>query len=258
MKSKDEEIKKSPFVITICSGKGGVGKSFIASNLAYLASKEGIKTLKWDADSNFPNQHIMFGVEPPVRLNEVYGGNIDIEKAIYNLSLGLDLLAGSTASGNIVSQSSELVLEIYKELLLKTEYDLIIIDTPAFSSEDVLQCCNIADLIGVTINDEPTSLLDAYGLLKILLSYIGKEYINLIVNNVIDFEDADEISSKLNLATDKFLNTKLEVLGFIPYDRNIRKSILSQNIFLKEFEDSEAIPHLRKLKNNIIGRTGLN
>lgn len=257
MNKIESEIKKNPFVVTICSGKGGVGKSFITSNIAALAAKEGLKTLVWDADSNFPNQHILFGVEPQIRLNEVYSGNIDLNKAIYKYNSGLDLLAGRPASGNINYQSSESILELYKNLLVETDYDLILIDTPAFSSEDVLQCCNIADRISIIVNDEPTSLLDAYGLLKILLAYIGKEYINLIVNNVIDFEDADEISTKLNLATEKFLKTKLEVVGFIPYDRNVKRSILAQNLFINEFENSEATEYLIKLKNDLLEKFGI-
>jgi flagellar biosynthesis protein FlhG len=246
------EIKNNPFVITVCSGKGGVGKSFITSNIASLLSQEGLKVLVWDADSNFPNQHILFGVEPQIRLNEVYNGQINLKKAIFQYSSGLDILAGKPAVGNINYQSAESILDLYKKLLIETNYDVILIDTPAFSSEDVLQCCNIADRISVVVNDEPTSLLDAYGLLKILLSYIEKDYLNLIVNNVIDFEDADEISSKLNLATEKFLKTKLDVLGFIPYDRNIKKSIVAQNLFINEYGDSEAVEYLLKLKDNLL------
>lgn len=248
------EIKKIPFVLTICSGKGGVGKSFISSNIGKIASKKGIKTLIWDADQNFPNQHILFGVEPQVRINDVYEEKVELNRAFFEIDTNLFLLAGVPATGNFKKQNAEIVLDLYKKLLIESEFDLIIIDTPAFSSDDVLQCCNIADLIAIIINDEPTSLLDAYGLLKILLSYIEKDFVKLLVNNVIDFEDADEISNKLNLATENFLNTELDVLGFIPYDREIRQSIIKQKLYTEELPDSDASKQLKKIAQIIFDR----
>jgi flagellar biosynthesis protein FlhG len=248
------EIKKVPFVLTVCSGKGGVGKSFISSNIANLAAKKGLKTLVWDADQNFPNQHIMFGVEPPIRISDVYEDKVDLSRALFEIKQDLYLLAGAPATGNFKRQNAEVVLDLYKKLLLEGDFDLVIIDTPAFSSDDVLQCCNIADLITIIINDEPTSLLDAYGLLKILLSYIEKDFVNLLVNNVIDFEDADEISMKLNMATENFLNTEIEVLGFIPYEREIRQSIIKQKLITDEAPLSDASGALKKITKIVLNK----
>ena len=240
----------SPFVVTLASGKGGVGKSFIASNLANLLSRSGYSVLLWDADMHFPNQHLMLGVEPPIRLSEVYSGDIDLLKAIYPINDRLHLLADTPATGEIRDYSSEAILNVYKQLLIETKYDIIIVDTPALTNDEVLQCCNIADLILMIVNDEPTALLDTYGLIKILLPYIGKEYINLLVNNVIDLEDADEISGKLNLATAKFLNVELDFIGFLPYDREVRQSIVKQQL-LTEYESNDLVEALNKIVKNI-------
>lgn len=247
-----EEIYRSPFVITVCSGKGGVGKSFISANLANLLADKGLAVLLWDADMHFPNQHLLVGAEPPVRLSEVYSGEMTVLQAIYKTTDNLHLLADTPATGQMREYSAEAILNVYKQLLIETEYDVIIIDTPALTNDEVLQCCNIADLITIVVNDEPTSLLDAYGLLKIILPYIGNEFINLLVNNVIDVEDADEISEKLNLATEKFLKTKLDVIGFIPYDRAIRQSIVQQKLFTDFVKEGEVIKAFEDLISKIL------
>ncbi|MCX6147944.1 MAG: hypothetical protein NTW25_11965, partial [Candidatus Kapabacteria bacterium] len=101
------------------------------------------------------------------------------------------------------------------------------------------------------------SILDAYGLLKLILPIVPKDYINLLVNNVIDFEDADEITFKLNLATEKFLKVKLDVTGFVPYDRIIRQSILQQDLFVNANPDSEPTLALKKIAKNLLAKINL-
>ncbi|MCL5992427.1 MAG: P-loop NTPase [Bacteroidetes bacterium] len=250
----EEEFKeqlKMPFVITVCSGKGGVGKSFCAANLAYTLSKQSLSVLVWDANMHYPNQHILFGVEPPVRLKEVYSGRMKVESAIYGITDKLFILADHFATGkNHVLKSSE-ILDVYIDILQSTKFDVIIIDTPASDTEDVFQCCNIADLICVVVTDEPTSLLDAYGLIKILLGFIERNKIHLLVNNVIDGEDADDITAKLNLAANKFLNINLDVIGYIPYDRAVKLSILNQELYMLTNDDSEAAVSLKVLSGKI-------
>ncbi|TAL68411.1 MAG: MinD/ParA family protein [Bacteroidetes bacterium] len=250
----EEEFKeqlKMPFVITVCSGKGGVGKSFCAANLAYALSKQSLSVLIWDANLHYPNQHILFGVEPPVRLKEVYSGKKKVESAIYRIEDNLFILADQFASGkNHVLKSSE-ILDVYIDILQTTKFDIIIIDTPASDTEDVFQCCNIADLVCVVVTDEPTSLLDAYGLVKILLGFIDKGKIHLLVNNVIDGEDADDITEKMNLAAKKFLNVRLDVIGFIPYDRAVKQSILNQELYMMTNVGSEAVNSLIELSGKI-------
>jgi flagellar biosynthesis protein FlhG len=143
--------------------------------------------------------------------------------------------------------NGDILMQLFKDIIIENDFDVIILDTPAAGSNELLQFCNFADLMCLVINDEPTSLLDAYGLIKILLQFFGKRDIVLLANNVIDADDAIDITKKLNLATNKFLKINLDVLGYIPYDRTVRQSIMHQEPFIKYQSESEA----SKAVNNI-------
>ncbi len=247
------DTTNAPYIITICSGKGGVGKSILTANLSRALSKVNNRVLIWDADMSFPNQHLLNGVEPPVRLKDVYKLMIPIDKAQFKLDDNLHIMADSPATGSYESFDPSLISNVYEQLAVQNRFDVVLIDTPAGNSLEVLQCCSFSDMICVVITDEPTSLLDAYGLIKILINYIEIDKIKLFVNNVIDLEDADDISAKLNLATENFLKMKFEVLGFIPYDRSVRQSILQQEPFIlsnPEAEASQAIDSISKKLND--------
>ncbi len=223
----------SPKVISIVSGKGGVGKSVLTANLAFQLSESGKKVLIWDTNSQFPNQHLLLAVEPPIRLNAVYSGRVSVSKSIFNIEGNLYILAGATADYDEDEDYCKSILNIYEDIINQTDFDYIIIDTSAGYSSDILNACFISDYVLTVVTDEPTSLLDAYGLIKILMRHIDLSKINLLVNNVIDFEDAEEISHKLNLALEKFLKLKINTVGYVPYNRIVRQSILTQELFTK-------------------------
>ncbi len=253
----NRNIEINPYKITIASGKGGVGKSFLASNLANILSEESVNTLVFDADSQFPNQHLIFGVEPPIRLSQVYSGNVSISNAIYPINSKLSLLADLPATGLAEYYPENMLIEVFAELLHYTESEIIIFDTPSGAGDQVLQAAEISDLIIIVINDEPTSLLDAYGLIKILRKQGFDEKIKLVVNNVIDFEDADEMSAKLNLATKKFLRRSYQSLGFVPYDRSVRKSIIEQELLTKSDKFGDVAKAVKTISENILTEINL-
>jgi flagellar biosynthesis protein FlhG len=247
-------VEPRPFIITVCSGKGGVGKSIVTSNLSYKLAEKGLRTLVWDADSQFPNQHLIFGVEPPIRASNCYSGHIPVDKAIHKLGKNLYLLADMPAPGLTQYYSDTFIIDTYQSFEESEEYDIIIFDTPAGAGTNVLQCAAIADLIVVMVTDEPTSLLDAYALIKIFLQNINIKKLCLLVNNVIDDEDATDVSTKLNLATAKFLKQKYEYLGYIPYNREVRHSLLAQELFIKKTGNTEMLESFKKIVNNIVNK----
>jgi flagellar biosynthesis protein FlhG len=246
--------KQLPYIITVCSGKGGVGKSVLSANIAKSLSQKDCKVLIWDTDMLFPNLHLIFGVEPPVRATDLYAGRVAASQTIFNIGNNLDLIADIPISTGRDIFDGSAILPAFAEIITESDYDFIIFDTAAGASSEVLNTCRISDLTVVTVTDEPTSLLDAYALIKILRDHVADDKIQLLVNNVIDYEDAEDISTKLNSATKEFLDNKFAIFGYVPYDRNIRQSILNQNLFIDAYRDSEVYYAISKIASTIISK----
>jgi len=252
----NSSIIETPYVLTISSGKGGVGKSVLAANISSNLAKQGVKVLLWDANRKFPNCHLMLGVEPPVRLSDVHSGKVPVYKAVFQVSNSLYLLADNPAT-NVDETNDEIsVIDVFRDLILDTNFQVIIIDTPAGISDTLLHAATFSEEVAITITDEPTSLLDGYGLIKYFTNYIDKSKMSLIVNNIIDYDDGKEISSKLNLATEKFLGFDMKVGGFFPYNRAVRKSIVQQELLIETEPDSDISLAIDDFSKNLIEKIG--
>lgn len=233
-----QSLASRPFVIAVCSGKGGVGKSILSANLALGIASQGLRVVVWDADITFPNQHILFGVEPSLRSHDVYQGMVAVSSALFPVANNVRLLAGKTGIGPVVVDPKE--LQRIRMELSQEQADILLLDTAAGSADDVLQCCLFADLVIVVVTDEPPSIVDAYGLIKILQTHAPALPLALVVNNTIDAEDAEEVVRKMNVATERFLKRRIGSLGFIPYDRSVRTSIVEQHPLVQAQPSSEA------------------
>ncbi|GAB5465574.1 MAG: MinD/ParA family protein [Candidatus Kapaibacteriales bacterium] len=250
--------KEMPYTITITSGKNGVGKSFYVSNIGYLLSKCGFKVLVIDADFESPNLHHLFGVAPNLRISDVNFDDVNISNLICPLNENLDFIGGGGAANIEDLSKSDVLLAIYEQILINREYDYILIDTASGNSEEVLASCNLADLIGILMTDDTSSLLDAYGLVKVLLDTIDIRYIKLMMNNCIDISDCEEVSEKIDQATDLFLGVKFDYLAKIPYDRLVRKSFLEQSLLCREPDNvqSEARDAILSSLENVLLYSG--
>lgn len=243
--------KNSPFFLTICSGKSGTGKTVLSANIAYVLSLMNSKVLLWDADLFFPHQHQLFSVNPHIRLPEVYLDGVDFRDAVYKLNENLYLLADKSIPDKFNKIKPADLYELYLDIHKNSDFDYVIVDTPPAGTNELIQCCSFADEIALMITDEPTSIFDAYGLIKILTQIIDSNKIKLLVNNVIDFEDAKEFSEKLNLAMQNFLNLRLDMMGFIPYDRKVKQSIIQQELLTKKEPDSEISIAIKNLAESL-------
>lgn len=249
-------LPKLPYIISIVSGKGGVGKSVIAANFAHQLSKKGMKVLVWDGDFHFPNLHLMYGTEPLIRAKDIYQNISIIEKGLFRINENLHLLSDYPAQSVDEEVDIDILIEIFKYLLIETDYDFIIIDTSAGVSEMMLNFANFSNSIMMVINDEPSTLLDCYALSKILLNFVKHDKIKIVVNNVIDSDDFQDIYGKLSMVTKKFLKLEFEAIGFVPYSRIVRKSILNQQLVCN-FEDDDITFYLDNLVNYYINEYNL-
>ena len=238
--------------VTMFAGKGGVGKSFIAANLGYALSLQNQRVAIWDADSVFPNQHLIFGVEPPNRLNDVYSGKISLDFCASEVFPNLDLYADRPSLGKVDKYAPAELAKIHAKLSKSGKYDFIIIDSAAGVSKSLVYASHFANINAVIVTDEPTSILDAYGLIKILIRIVGKEKFKLIVNNIIDLDDVNEIWNKIKLATNKFLGFKIDLLGYSIYDRAVKMSIVRQELYIQTNPETETAENIKQIALDLI------
>lgn len=234
MRKKQSVSKKSSSkVITVTSGKGGVGKSNVSVNLAVHFRKMGKRVVIFDADFGLANIEVIFGVIPKYNLFDMIYNGMSMTDILTSGPLGIEFISGGSGVQELVNLSKD-QLSFLNEKLLDLDYlaDIIIIDTGAGISDSVLDFIVSSNEVILVTTPEPTSITDAYAVLKALRNRKRDDYkttnINLIVNRVSSESEGLEIFKKLNKVTNKFLDINLNNIGFLPQDANLTKSVIEQ------------------------------
>ena len=231
--SNTDGVKRAR-IITVTSGKGGVGKSSISINLAMQMRKLGKEVIIFDADFGLANIEVMFGAVPKYNLADMIYKGMGIKDILIKGPNEIGFISGGSGVAGLTNMTKDQVAYlIFKLQELETMADVIIIDTGAGISDSVLEfVASSAEVLLVT-TPEPTSITDSYALLKALNTRNGYEkdntVIKMIANRVNDYDDGKALFEKLSVVVNKFLNVNLEFLGFIPLDNNIAKSVIQQS-----------------------------
>jgi flagellar biosynthesis protein FlhG len=224
------KTKSHPFIVSITSGKGGVGKTFITTNLAASLARQGKRILVADCDLGLANIDIMLGINPTLTLKDVVFGNAHLRDIIIPTKGGFDLIPASSG----VREMAQLLFEkvqIIKEMLLEIEdYDLILLDTGAGIAEVVLQFNLLANQNIVVINRELTSLTDAYAMVKVMYQVFSRQSFSIIANNIAQEREGLAIFKNIDTISRRFLGFPLNYLGYILQDDCVPKSLLKQEI----------------------------
>lgn len=236
IKQKNQEIPaKSANVITVTSGKGGVGKSNLAVNLAVWFQKKGKRVVIFDADLGLANVEVMFGAIPKYNLSDLIYRGINIREIITKGPMDIGFISGGSGIAGLNNLSKEQIGYLVHSLTELNELaDIIIVDTGAGISDSVMEFVLASPEIFLVSTPEPSSLTDAYSLLKTLYNNPNFEKenarIRVIANKVNSIQEGEAVFAKLNSAVSQFLNGNIDFLGMIPQDQELDYAVRSQKI----------------------------
>ena len=231
-------------ILAVTSGKGGVGKTFIAANLAAALAERGERVLVLDADLGLANLDVVLNLHPKITLHDVFTGKATLDEAILPAPGGFSvLLAGSglVEYSRLTPQVREQLIEIIGQVAPR--FDRILLDTGAGISDVVLHAISLADDVLVVATPEPTSMTDAYATIKVLATLQKRRHIRLVVNQVSAAGEGRTIRNQLQLVVDRFVAPQLkaegdgeplvlELMGEIPSDPAVREAVKKRGLLL--------------------------
>lgn len=230
---------KDTSVTAISSGKGGVGKTFLTANIASCLVRGGKKVLVVDCDLGLANMDILLGIAPRLTLQDVIFGEEKIRDVIVPTDAGFHLLPASSGAkemGQLMYDKLQGIKEAISSVL--PEYDEIFLDTGAGISEAVLQFNRFAPKNVIVVNKEPTSMTDAYAVIKVMHQRFQTRSFGLVVNSVGDETEAERLFRHMDGVCRNFLDLPLHYLGHMVRDDTIPRSIVKQQVLVQEEPDS--------------------
>ena len=253
LKSRGYSVRQQGIrVISVTSGKGGVGKTNISANLAYLLSRRNKKALVLDADAGLANIDVILGINSQYNLYHVLKGEKSLSEAVIEGPGGIMILPSASGIPEMTDLSRGQKLTLIDELnALNEALDFMIIDTGAGISSNVMYFNMVAKEIIVVTSPEPTALTDAYALIKVLYQRHAKKRFRLLVNMVRNPSEAKEIYERLSQATDHFLNLTIEYLGYVLLDEKVRDAIRQQKAFAEVYPNTPATKCLAKIADKL-------
>lgn len=251
--------KKYPRVIAVTSGKGGVGKTNIVGNLAVALTRMGKRVVIIDADVGLANIDIVFNLRPKYSIRHLVAGEKSLDQVMVQTDHGIGILPGGSGFSDLTRFSEGEKLTLLTEFeTLADKADIIFLDTGAGISSNVLYFNAASDECLVVATTEPTSITDAYALMKVMSQQYGTRRFKLVVNMVEKEADAKRVYASLSNALDKFLkNVVLEYLGCIPFDPALQKAVRQRSILLDSSSNTPAGTAMTSIARNLAQGGGM-
>lgn len=251
---KQSPPKKFARVITVTSGKGGVGKSNLSVNLGIQMSRLGKRVIILDADFGLANVEVMLGIRPRYSLADLMFKGKELQEIITKGPENIGFISGGSGIHELINITRSQILFLTEKLYeLDQLADVIIIDTGAGISDSVLEFVTASSEVLLIVTPEPTSITDAYALLKTLnrKGDFSPDHtaIKMIANRVESYEEAKQLYTKLNLVVEKFLTIKMGFLGAIPQDTNVTKAVMQQKPYSVQYPNAPASKAVYELAN---------
>lgn len=258
--SPETNTRHSPKVIAVSSGKGGVGKTNVVANLAFGLTRLQKRVLVLDADLGLSNIDVLLGLTPRYTIEQFFSQEKRFSEIIIQGPGGMFIIPAGSGVIDLVDLSESQKLYLLSELgLLAEEVDVLLIDTGAGISSNVLYFNMAAQESIVLATSEPTSITDAYALIKVLSTRFKKKHFSILVNAVSNEREAREVFLKISRVADRFLQSlSLDYLGFIPFDEKIPEAVKLQKAVLELYPEAPSSRSLLGLAKNLLDRPDRN
>ena len=239
-------------VIAITSGKGGVGKTNIVANLGFKLTQLGKRVLILDADLALGNIDVLLGLTPKYNLSHVVMGEKTVSEIIIQGPGNINILPAASGIQDLTQITKEQRTNILAELdLVLDTIDILLIDTATGISSNIMYFNVTAQGILVVVTPEPTSMTDAYALMKVISLKYSENNFRLLVNLAASSFEAHNIFRQLTMVSNRFLNISIDYLGYVLADENVTKSVKRQRLVCDIFPDSRVSKCFSELAEQI-------
>ncbi len=235
-------------VIAVTSGKGGVGKTNVSVNIAVALANEGKQVMVMDADLGLANIDIMLGLHPQYNLSHVISGERTLEEIIVPGPAGVMVVpasSGTQSMAELTPLQHAGMVQAFSEL--SHDIDVLIVDTAAGINDSVVSFTRAAQEVVVVVCDEPSSITDAYAMIKLLNKEYGLQRFRVLSNMVHSMQEGRELFLKMVKVTDRFLDVTLDFMGAVPYDEYLRKALQKQKAVVDAYPRSKAAMAFKNL-----------
>ena len=244
-------------VIAITSGKGGVGKTCISVNLGIALSKLGKRVLLVDVDLGLANVDVMMGIVPRFNMGDVIFNGKELSDVLEEGPHGLKIFAGASGLQQLADLNDVNLDHCLKNLIEIENYaDIILIDTGAGISKNVLKFVLAAGEVIIVTTPDPTAITDAYGIIKVLVGYDAQLPLRVIVNMVQTAKEGAQVIQRLSTVSQKFLGISLAELGYLPADPVVAKAVKEQTPFVINHPHASVTRSLNQIADRLLAGDG--
>jgi flagellar biosynthesis protein FlhG len=252
--TQENTVRPRGTILAVTSGKGGVGKTNVVINLAVSLARLGHRVGILDADFGLGNVDVMLGLTPSLHLGHVLSGERPIEDIILEGPLGVQIIPAGTGIRALTSLTSSQWVRL-EGVIRSVAFglDFLLIDTAAGISDNVVELLLLAERVLVVTSFEPTAVVDAYAMVKILTAAAPAKEMGIVVNAARDADESGLVFRQLDIASSRFLNRGLRYYGFVVQDPAVREAVLVQRPIVDHLPQSPASRCFRILASRIAG-----
>ncbi len=241
-------------VIAVTGGKGGVGKTSVSVNLSIALANMNRSVMLLDADLGLANIDVVLGLHPEHNLSDVMSGERSLEEIVLTGPSGIQVIPGASGITRMAEMSPAEhtgLIQAFSEVA--HDVDVLVVDTAAGISDQVISFSRAAQEVVVVVCDEPASITDSYAIIKLLNRDHGVQRFHILANMTRSVQEGRDLYNKMCRVTDQYLDVMLTYMGLIPYDDNLRKAVKSQKPVVELFPRSRSAQAFKNLAKKTDG-----